>query len=106
VGAFFDDMSGCGGQQWKTLGEYIFRQSRLVSLHRIVEAQFGAQVFCCVALRVRGESGRSGWWQLIGIIPLVGAIVLIVFFATEGERQPNAYGPDPKSVPGEVAVLS
>jgi uncharacterized membrane protein YhaH (DUF805 family) len=55
-----------------------------------------------VGARRLHDIGRSGWWQLIGIIPLVGAVVLIVFFATEGERQPNAYGPDPKSVPGEV----
>lgn len=58
-----------------------------------------------VGARRLHDTGRSGWWQLIGIIPLVGAVVLIVFFAAEGERQPNAYGPDPKSVPGEVAGL-
>jgi len=27
---------------------------------------------------------------LIGLIPLIGTIVLIVFFATDGEQQPNA----------------
>lgn len=28
------------------------------------------------------DTGRSGWWQLIGIIPIVGWILLIVWFAT------------------------
>jgi uncharacterized membrane protein YhaH (DUF805 family) len=37
---------------------------------------------------------------------LIGWIVLIVFLATDGERQPNAYGPDPKAVPGEAAVFA
>lgn len=42
----------------------------------------------------------------IGIIPLIGPIVLIVFLATDGERQPNAYGPDPKAVLGAAVVFS
>ncbi|MBV8542453.1 MAG: DUF805 domain-containing protein [Pseudonocardiales bacterium] len=58
-----------------------------------------------VGVRRLHDTGRSGWWLLIGIIPLVGWIVLIVFLATDGERQPNAYGPDPKAVPGVAAVL-
>jgi uncharacterized membrane protein YhaH (DUF805 family) len=29
------------------------------------------------------DTGRSGWWQLIGLIPLIGLIVLIVFLAQE-----------------------
>ena len=27
------------------------------------------------------DIGKSGWWQLIGIIPLVGLIVLVIFWA-------------------------
>jgi uncharacterized membrane protein YhaH (DUF805 family) len=59
-----------------------------------------------VGVRRLHDTGRSGWWLLIGIIPLIGWIVLIVFLATDGERQPNAYGPDPKIVPGEATVFS
>lgn len=29
------------------------------------------------------DTGRSGWWQLIGLIPIIGFIVLIVFLAQE-----------------------
>jgi uncharacterized membrane protein YhaH (DUF805 family) len=49
-----------------------------------------------VSVRRLHDTGRSGWWVLIALVPLVGAIVLIVFTATEGNRGPNAYGPDPK----------
>jgi uncharacterized membrane protein YhaH (DUF805 family) len=59
-----------------------------------------------VSVRRLHDTGRSGWWHLIGIIPLIGGIVLIVFLATDGERQPNSYGPDPRAVPGEAAVFS
>ncbi|MBI3346577.1 MAG: DUF805 domain-containing protein [Burkholderiales bacterium] len=37
------------------------------------------------------DTGRSGWWQLIGLIPLIGLIVLIVFLAQEsGDGEASA----------------
>lgn len=59
-----------------------------------------------VGARRLHDTGRSGWWLLISIIPLIGTVVLIVFFATDGERAPNGYGPDPKADPAEAAVFS
>ena len=59
-----------------------------------------------VGARRLHDTGRSGWWLLIGLIPLIGWIVLIVFFTIDGERQPNAYGSDPKAVPGEAAAVA
>ncbi len=41
------------------------------------------------------DTDRSGWWLLIGLIPLIGAIVLLVFFVTQGTQGPNKYGDDP-----------
>ena len=48
-----------------------------------------------VGVRRLHDTGRSGWWMLIGLIPLVG-LILLIFFVTEGTKGPNAYGPDPK----------
>jgi uncharacterized membrane protein YhaH (DUF805 family) len=50
-----------------------------------------------VGIRRLHDTDKSGWWILIGLIPLVGAIVLIVFFVSEGTRGPNRFGSDPKS---------
>ncbi len=49
-----------------------------------------------VGVRRLHDTGRSGWWMLIGLVPLVGAIVLLVFFLTDGERGANRWGPSPK----------
>ncbi len=38
------------------------------------------------------DTGRSGWWQLIVLVPLLGLIVLVVWLASEGEPVVNAYG--------------
>lgn len=59
-----------------------------------------------VGARRLHDTGRSGWWLLIGLIPLIGTIVLVVFFALEGQRSSNAFGPDPKAVPVSSAADS
>ncbi|MET7654504.1 MULTISPECIES: DUF805 domain-containing protein [unclassified Streptomyces] len=52
-----------------------------------------------VAVRRLHDTSRSGWWIFIALIPLVGAIVLLVFLASEGKQEPNQYGPNPKLAP-------
>lgn len=49
-----------------------------------------------VSVRRLHDIGRSGWWLLIVLVPLIGAIVLLVFAVTEGTRGSNRFGPDPK----------
>ena len=44
------------------------------------------------------DIGKSGWWWLIGLIPVVGTIVLFVFMCKDSEPGDNAYGPNPKGV--------
>jgi uncharacterized membrane protein YhaH (DUF805 family) len=48
-----------------------------------------------VSIRRLHDTNRSGWWVLIGLIPLVGLIVLIVFWVQESDAGPNKYGPPP-----------
>jgi uncharacterized membrane protein YhaH (DUF805 family) len=43
------------------------------------------------------DTGKSGWLQLLLIIPFIGAIVLIVLWALPGNVGANKYGPDPKA---------
>jgi uncharacterized membrane protein YhaH (DUF805 family) len=49
-----------------------------------------------VAIRRLHDTGRSGWWILISLIPIVGAIVILVFMCLEGESQSNKWGQNPK----------
>jgi uncharacterized membrane protein YhaH (DUF805 family) len=50
-----------------------------------------------IAVRRLHDTDRSGWWILIGLVPIVGIILLIVWYCTAGTAGPNTYGPDPKA---------
>lgn len=51
-----------------------------------------------VGIRRLHDTGRSGWWLLISFVPLIGAIVLIVFFVLDSQPGENQYGPNPKGL--------
>jgi len=50
-----------------------------------------------VSVRRLHDTGRSGWWLLIGLVPLVGVIILLVFFAQDSEAGANRFGANPKA---------
>ncbi len=51
-----------------------------------------------LAVRRLHDTGRTGWWMLIGLIPLIGWIVLLVFFVQDSQPGSNQYGPNPKGI--------
>ena len=48
-----------------------------------------------VAVRRLHDTNRSGWWLFIMLIPIIGAIVLIVFFVSDSKPEENQYGLNP-----------
>ena len=61
---------------------------------------YGLAVFVpglAVAIRRLHDIGKSGWYYLLFIIPIIGPIWLIIIFVTEGEQGDNKYGPNPKN---------
>lgn len=50
-----------------------------------------------VAVRRLHDIGKSGWYLLLSLIPIVGQIWLIVLLAQDGEPSLNLYGPNPKA---------
>lgn len=50
-----------------------------------------------VSVRRLHDTGRSGWSLLFGLIPLVGAIILLVFYFQDSDAGPNEYGENPKA---------
>ncbi|MGL1930460.1 MAG: DUF805 domain-containing protein [Desulfotalea sp.] len=72
----------------------VFGSSFLSSLYSL------AVLLPSIALGVRRlhDIGKSGWFLLIAFIPIIGAIVLIVFAAQDSAHSENQYGPNPKGI--------
>ncbi len=49
-----------------------------------------------VGIRRLHDTNRSGWWLLIVFVPLIGAIVLLVFMVLDSSPGENQYGANPK----------
>ena len=49
-----------------------------------------------VAVRRLHDTGRSGWWILINLVPIVGGIILLVFMCLDSQEGENQYGVNPK----------
>jgi uncharacterized membrane protein YhaH (DUF805 family) len=65
----------------------------------ILRALYGLAVIVpglAVGARRLHDTNKSGWLQLLLLIPLIGLIIMIVFWAQEGVPGPNQYGADPR----------
>ena len=49
-----------------------------------------------VSVRRLHDIGKSGWFILVGLIPIIGFFWLLIYFLQEGTAGPNQYGPNPK----------
>lgn len=50
-----------------------------------------------VGARRLHDTDRSGWWQLLHFLPLIGSIVLLIFWIQSGHPDANRFGPPPAS---------
>jgi len=50
-----------------------------------------------VSVRRLHDTDRRGWWVLIGLIPIIGWIVLLIFMVQDGKPGENQYGSNPKA---------
>ncbi|MDC7292291.1 MULTISPECIES: DUF805 domain-containing protein [unclassified Butyrivibrio] len=77
--------------------------SQASSVFAIVGTVVGLALICptlAVEIRRLHDIGKSGWYLLFNLIPLVGAIILLVWFCKDSEPGDNMYGPNPKGIGG------
>lgn len=48
------------------------------------------------------DTNRSGWWLFISAVPLVGAILLLVWTCQPGDPRRNRFGAPPRETPGRI----
>lgn len=55
-----------------------------------------------VGARRLHDTGRSGWWQLLWLVLIIGWVVLIIWLVKDGDKGDNAHGADPKGGSGTL----
>ncbi len=69
----------------------------------LILAIFGLAILIpnlAVQVRRLHDTDRSGWWILLGVVPIInyiGMFVLLVFYCLDGTHGPNRFGADPKT---------
>lgn len=70
----------------------------LLGMGEILTTVYGLAILIpmiAVSVRRLHDSGRTGWWILLYFIPVLGTLILIIFFCFQGDAGDNEYGPDP-----------
>jgi uncharacterized membrane protein YhaH (DUF805 family) len=55
-----------------------------------------------VTIRRLHDTGRSGWWILIRLVPYIGGLVIFIFTLMDSEPEENQYGTNPKGKRAEI----
>lgn len=69
----------------------------------VTTSLFGLATFLpslALAVRRLHDLDRSGWWFLLCFIPLIGWIILIIWYCVKGTEGPNRFGADPLATLG------
>jgi uncharacterized membrane protein YhaH (DUF805 family) len=101
--------AGFAGRARRSEYWWFFLFNAIVSIVTgIIDAAVGSQILgivvglalllpgIAVGVRRLHDTGRSGWWLLIVFIPIIGVIVLIVFFCQDSQPTTNSHGATPK----------
>ncbi len=59
-----------------------------------------------VTIRRLHDTGRSGYYVLLGLIPIIGEIILIIFLSEDSQKETNLYGPSSKYLNLNEDILS
>ena len=92
--ATFDGRARRSEYWWWTLMMII---ASFIPLVNIVVGLGGLIPSIAVAVRRLHDTGRSGWWLLLVLVPLVN-LVLLYFYIQDSEPGTNEYGPNPKGI--------
>jgi uncharacterized membrane protein YhaH (DUF805 family) len=91
----YADFNGCASRPeywWWVLFTFVASVA-LSAVNHFVSLAFSIGVLLpsiAVAARRLHDTDRSGWWQLLGFIPLIGWIILLIWYVEAGK--PNRYG--------------
>ena len=86
------------------LGGSFNQESRLMFMYKLIAIYYAVTAVPAMAVGVRRlhDTGRSGWWMLVSLIPFAGGIWLIVLMCLNGSAGDNRYGSRPDGTTGNA----
>ena len=99
IGSAFKQYVGFTGRARRSEYWWFALLNVIVGIIPIVNIFWGLATFLPgLALTVRRlhDTGKSGWFVLLNLIPLVGSIIVLVWLCQDSTRSANKYGPSPK----------
>lgn len=66
----------------------------------LLYAVYALGVLCpslAVSIRRLHDTGKSGWWILISLVPVIGGFWFLYLMVIDGNPGDNLYGPSPKA---------
>lgn len=85
----------------KAIGVFNMTVGTFGSEINILSAIYGLAVLIpglAVAVRRLHDIGKSGWMMFINLIPLIGAIWILILMIRDSVPGDNEYGPNPKGL--------
>lgn len=98
--AFFRGRTDAAGYWWAVLCNFLISlvlglMIRMIPILRFVSVLYtlamAIPLLACAVRRLH-DTGRSGWYLLLGLVPVVGTILVIVLLAQASESGENKYG--------------
>ena len=78
-----------------TADSVVFGSDSRLQLFGLVAAVALFMPALSVSIRRLHDLDRSGWWLLVALVPIFGAVVLLLWYFSRGTYGSNRYGPDP-----------
>lgn len=100
----YADFSGRAGRKefWMFVLVYVIIYVILMAMNELLGLVYSlALLVPAIAITTRRlhDTGMSGWWQLLGLIPIVGWLVVIILTIRPGQSGANEYGQAPDGGP-------
>ena len=85
-------------------GSFDHDSDRLIFMYKLIAIYYAVTTVPAMAVGVRRlhDTGRSGWWMLVSLVPIAGGIWLILLMCLDGSAGDNRYGSPPDGTTGNV----
>ena len=86
--------------------DYMFFDGQSLYLMKLIWCLVFITPGCAVTARRLHDTGRSGWWGLLSLLPIIGNTILLGYMFEKTQPGTNDFGPEPlyDNIPGKKNI--